>query len=414
MELLAPAGNKEKLEVAYHYGADAAYIGGALFNLRHQSKNTTTEELAEAANLAKSLGKKMYLTLNAFLHEDDTENLKSYLKEIKHIGLDAYIVSDLGSLAIVKEVIPDAEIHISTQASVTNSYSCKMYESLGASRIILARECSLDEIKKIRDNTSLELETFVHGAVCMAYSGRCMLSNTLNDRDANKGDCSQVCRWNFKTYIEEKTRPGEMMEVETDGNYTTILSAKDLRMAEYIHLLQGAGINSIKIEGRMKSVYYVAGVVRVYRKLLDTLNDVGIDNFEEAIRKEPVINYLEELDTISRRESDTGFYFEDKKDIKSTDKGYLKGRRLMGMIADDVDKDSGYSKINVYNTIKKGDKLIYIGRDFLNYTDENFELFTKDDEGNFYQVDQIRQIDNAYIKSSVHNFSKYDILTVEE
>ena len=214
MELLAPAGNKEKLEVAYHYGADAAYIGGALFNLRHQSKNTTIEELAECAELAKKLNKKMYLTLNAFLHEYDKNNLKEYLKEIQNLNIDAFIVSDLGVLGIVKEIIPDANIHISTQASVTNSYSCKIYESLGASRIILARELSLDEIKEIRDNTDLELETFVHGAVCMSYSGRCLLSNFLNNRDANGGECSQVCRWNFKTYIEEKTRPGEFMEIE--------------------------------------------------------------------------------------------------------------------------------------------------------------------------------------------------------
>ena len=410
MELLAPAGNKEKLEVAYHYGADAVYIGGALFNLRHQSKNTTIEELADCVKLARSLNKKIYLTLNAFLHEYDKNKLKDYLKAISNIGIDAFIISDLGILEIIKEIIPSANIHISTQASVTNSYSCKVYEHLGASRIILARELSLDEIKEIRDNTDLELETFVHGAVCMAYSGRCILSNYMNGRDANGGDCSQVCRWNFKTYIEEKTRPGEFMELEEGENHSAILSSKDLQMAEYLNLLSKAGIDSIKIEGRMKSVYYVANVVRVYRILLNLLGKVGYEEYPNAIRKEPVASYIKELSTISRRESDTGFYF-NREEMKPALKGYLKGRRLMGMI---VGQEGEYSKINVYNTINKCDSLIYIGRDFLNLKDDRFSLFIKNEEGNFFEVDIIKNIDNAYIKSGVHNFSKYDIITMEE
>ncbi|ACN83187.1 peptidase [Brachyspira hyodysenteriae WA1] len=352
----------------------------------------------------------MYLTLNAFLHEYDKNNLKAYLKEIQNLNIDAFIISDLGVLGIVKETIPEATIHISTQASVTNSYSCKMYESLGASRIILARELSLDEIKEIRDNTDLELESFVHGAVCMSYSGRCLLSNFLNNRDANGGECSQVCRWNFKTYIEEKTRPGEFMEIEEGENHSTILSSRDLQMAEYLHLLQKAGIDSIKIEGRMKSVYYVANTVRVYRILLDLLDRIGYDSYPEAIKKEPIASYLKELETISRRESDTGFYF-GRDNIKPTLKGYLKGRRLMGMISDDSEE---YAKITVYNTIKNGDDLIYIGKDFINHNDNRFKLFIKTEENEFVEVDNIRNIDNAYIKSGVHDFKKYDIITVEE
>lgn len=410
MELLAPAGNKEKLEVAYHYGADAVYIGGALFNLRHQSKNTTIEELLSCVYLARSLNKKIYLTLNAFLHEYDKNKLKDYLKEISNIGIDAFIISDLGILELLKEIIPNANIHISTQASVTNSYSCKVYESLGASRIILARELSLDEIKEIRDNTDLELETFVHGAVCMAYSGRCILSNYMNGRDANGGDCSQVCRWNFKTYIEEKTRPGEFMELEEGENHSAILSSKDLQMAEYLHLLGKVGIDSIKIEGRMKSVYYVANVVRTYRVLLNLLDEVGYEEYPQEIKKEPAASYIKELSTISRRESDTGFYF-NREEMKPALKGYLKGRRLMGMI---IGNEGEYSQINVYNTIKKGDNLIYIGRDFLNYKDDKFSLYIKNEDGIFFEVDVIKNIDNAFIKSGVHNFSKYDIITAEE
>lgn len=410
MELLAPAGNKEKLEIAYHYGADAVYIGGAMFNLRNQSKNTTLEELQECSLIASKLNKKIYLTLNAYLHEYDKKNLKNYLKEIENIKIDAFIVSDLGVLSALKNIIPDSTVHISTQASVTNSYSCNMYKKLGASRIILARELSLKEIREIRENTDLELEVFVHGAVCMSYSGRCILSNYITNRDANKGDCSQVCRWPFKTYIENENRVGELLPIEEYSNYTTILSAKDLKMAEYLHLVEEAGVDSIKIEGRMKSVYYVANVVRVYRLLLDVLSRVGINDYEEVIKKEPVISYIKELDTISRRESDTGFFFRDS-EIKPTLKGYLKGRRLMGMISG---IENGYAKVNVYNTIDIGKLLIYIGRDFLSCNDDRFSLFIKNENGDFIETKSIRNVDNAYIKSTVHELKKYDIITSED
>lgn len=410
MELLAPAGNKEKLEVAYHYGADAVYIGGALFNLRNQSKNTTIEDLKECSIIASKLGKKIYLTLNAYLHEYDKKSLIDYIKEIEDINIDAFIVADLGVLSILKDIIPDSVVHISTQASVTNSYSCNIYKSLGASRVILARELSLEEISDIRENTDVELEVFVHGAVCMSYSGRCLLSNYFTDRDANRGDCSQACRWNFKTYIEEKTRPGEFMPIEEYSNHATILSARDLKMAEYLHLIKKSGIDSIKIEGRMKSVYYVASVVRVYRILLDILDKVGIEDYVEAIKKEPIAGYIKELDTISRRESDTGFFL-DSEDIKPTLKGYLKGRRLMGMV---TDVENGYAKVNVYNSIDKNSLLIYIGRDFINRKDDRFLLYVKNENGDFIKTDSIRNIDNAYIKSSIHTFKKYDILTIEE
>ena len=211
-------------------------------------------------------------------------------------------------------------------------------------------------------------------------------------------------------YIEEKTRPGEFMEIEEGENHTTILSSRDLQMAEYLHLLQKAGIDSIKIEGRMKSVYYVANTVRVYRILLDLLDRIGYDSYPEAIKKEPIASYLKELDTISRRESDTGFYF-GRDNIKPTLKGYLKGRRLMGMISDDSEE---YAKITVYNTIKNGDDLVYIGKDFIKHNDNRFKLFIKTEENEFVEVDNIRNIDNAYIKSGVHDFKKYDIITVEE
>ncbi len=348
-------------------------------------------------------------------------------------------------------------IHISTQANVLNSESVAVYKDLGASRIILGRECSLEDIKSIREKTDLELEVFAHGAVCMSYSGRCLLSNYISSRDANGGDCVQVCRWNFKAYsnsnggnncdsnncncnsddssnhnedesmyyLEEQSRKGTFMPIEEGDNYTTIMSAKDLRMAEYLHLLNDVGVDSIKIEGRMKSVYYVANTVRVYRMLIDTLYRLGSgQEYEVMLHKEPIKSYIAELDTISRRESDTGFFMhgnsisesKDKnkqsstKPIEPTLKSYLAGRRLMAMV---VGTEEKYSKIEVYNTIKKEMPLIYISVSFLNKTDSLYKLFIKNNDGQFIEVDSVRNIDEAYLlPSSGICLTEYDIITL--
>lgn len=415
MELIAPAGNLEKLKVALVYGADAVYLGGHSFNLRNQSNNFTLEELKKGVKFAHKLNKKVYLTLNASLHEYDKNNIKDYIKELSSIDLDAFIIADIGVFSILKDIIPQANVHISTQANTTNSASCNMWKKLGANRIVMARELSLDEIKEIRNSTDIEIETFVHGAVCMSYSGRCLLSNYMTERDANKGECSQVCRWNFKLYMEEATRPGEFMEVEEEAYHTTILSAKDLQMAAYLHLLKKAGIDSLKIEGRMKSVYYVANVVRVYRKLLDVLERVGSDDYSEVIKKEPLVSYIKELNAVSRRESDTGFFLRgknNKPNIKPTLKSYLKGRRLLAIV---TALENGYAKVYVYNTIYLNNTLIYIGINFLNCYDNVYKLFIKTEDGKFVQRNNIRNVDEfAYIKSAAHNFSEYDIITSEE
>lgn len=413
MELLAPAGNKEKLETALHYGADAVYIGGSSFNLRNQSGNFGLDEIKEGVAHAHKLGKKVYFTLNAYLHEYDIKNLENYLKELKDIELDAFIVADLGVFSILREHIPNASVHVSTQANVTNSYAANMWKSLGASRIVLARELSLDEIKMIKDKTDIEIETFVHGAVCMSYSGRCLLSNYINERDANKGDCSQVCRWGFNTYIEDTKRLGQYMKVEEEDNGATILSARDLDLTKHLHLLEYAGVDSVKIEGRMKSVYYVATVVRVYRYLLDLLNRVGANNYEAALKEELPINYMNELESVSRRESDTGFYLRGRHqepEIKPTLKSYLKGRRLIGMV---TGNEGEFMKVKIYNTINENKPITYIGANFLSIVDSAQMLFVKNDLGEFTKVRSLRNVDNGvgYMKSSVHNFSKYDIIT---
>ena len=443
MELLAPAGNKQKLEVAFHYGADAVYVGGSNFNLRTKSDNFSIDDFIESIALAKKLNKKIYLTLNSYLHQRDIGNFISYLKEISQLKFDGYIVSDLGVMSLLKNIIPDSIIHISTQANVLNSESVAMYESFGASRIILARECSLSEIKSIRESTQLEIEVFAHGAVCMSYSGRCLLSNYISSRDANGGDCVQVCRWNFKTYaknscnnesincggknnddddngffIEEQSRKGTFLPIEEGDNYTTIMSAKDLRMAEYIHLLNDVGVDCIKIEGRMKSIYYVANTIRVYRILIDTLLRLGSGKeYEIALKKEPLRNYIVELDSISRRESDTGFFLSDRdneennnKAIEPTLKSYLNGRRLMAMV---IANESRYCKIQVFNTIKLSMPLVYIGISFINYNDNMYKLYIKDSDGNFIETESVRNIDDAYIlPTSNLCLTKYDIITL--
>lgn len=413
MELLAPAGNKEKLEVAFHYGADAVYIGGQSFNLRSKSDNFSMEDFAESRKIADKLGKKIYLTLNAYMHEREKKELAQYLAEIKDIKFDGYIVSDLGVLSILKKIIPYAEIHISTQANVLNSESANMYQEMGATRIVLARELTLNEIKEIRDKTDAELEVFVHGAICMSYSGRCLLSNYMNTRDANKGDCSQVCRWKFKTYyIEEESRKGEYIPIEEGHDYATILSSKDLAMARHLDELEEAGVDSIKIEGRMKSVYYVANTVRVYRMLLDTLMKTGRD-YNSVLDKEPIRSYLLELEKVSRRESGTGFFFHDKENTagaQSTMKAYLPSRRLLAMVESVEGK---YAKLRLYNTIKTKMPLVYIGKNFIHKEDNLYKLYIKDNENRFIETETLRAIDEAYISATEFNLNKYDIITLD-
>lgn len=416
MELLSPAGTKEKLEVAFHYGADAVYLGGVAFNLRNQSNNFTIDELKTSIERAEKLNKKIYFTLNAFLHEYDMGAIREYIEELKTLNINGFIVADMGVFSLLKKIIPSAEIHISTQANTTNSETCNLWASLGATRIVLARELSIDEIKRIRDNTDIELECFIHGAVCMSYSGRCSLSSHMTGRDANKGDCAQACRWNYKLYLEEKTRPGEFLEVNEDGDYSTILSAYDLNMSRHLHLLKSAGVSSLKIEGRMKSAYYVANTVRIYRKLLDCLEAVGIENYEKEICNPPYSDYIKEFDTISRRESNTGFYLSAKNknpDINPTLKGYQNGRRLMAMV---IDKYDDHAIVRVYNTIHSGDNIVVIGRDFVNYKTSNFELSLKLENNDIVPVEQIRNVDSehAIIKIKDFNLSLYDIITIEE
>lgn len=301
-ELLSPAGNFEKMETALRYGADAVYLAGQLFGMRSAADNFTVDELYRAVDYAHARQKKVYLTVNTMPHGYEYDLLRKFLTDIAHAGIDAMIIADLGVVATVKELLPDMEIHISTQASIVSAAAARAYAALGAKRLVLARELTLAEIRAIRDGlpAEIELEAFIHGSMCVSYSGRCLLANAINGRDGNRGTCTQPCRWNY-TLIEEK-RPDSRIPIEETNLGTFIMSSKDLCMIEHIPKLCESGIASLKIEGRMKSAYYTAVVTNAYRMAIDAYcaNPTGY-------RFDP--RWLEELESVSHREYGTGFFF---------------------------------------------------------------------------------------------------------
>lgn len=266
-ELLAPGGSYEKARIAFLYGADAVYAGGRGHNLRIQSRNLNDEELAALAFLARRTGKRLYVTVNSLMRQKDLDLLRPTLEYLREIEVSGIIVADPGALLLATEICPGLPIHLSTQASTTNHLSVRFWEAQGVRRINLARELSIDEVEVIRSRTSLELEVFVHGSMCVSYSGRCLLSSVMTRRGANEGHCAQPCRWSYRL-VEEK-RPGEYFPIGEDGQGSYILNAQDLCLIEDLHRLAGVGMDAFKIEGRMKGAHYVASVVRAYRRTLD-------------------------------------------------------------------------------------------------------------------------------------------------
>ena len=298
-ELLAPAGTMEKLQMALAYGADAAYLGGAQFGLRAFGGNFANEEIRAAVNLAHGVGKKIYVTVNVFPHNDDLVSLPDYLRFLADVEVDAVLVADLGVFMLAREVAPQLPVHISTQANNVNWRTVRAWQELGAERVVLARELSREEIREIRRHTDVELELFVHGAMCISYSGRCLLSSYFTGRDANRGGCAQSCRWKYA--LVEESRPGECYPIEEDARGTYIMNSKDLCLLPYLDEVVDSGIDSLKIEGRMKSVHYVASVVKAYRMALDAcLTDTSYKVREE---------WLTELEKVSHRSYTTGFFF---------------------------------------------------------------------------------------------------------
>ncbi len=340
-ELLAPAGDLERLKIALLYGADAVYIGGSLYGLRANATNFSIEDIKEGVEFAHKLNKKVYVTVNIVLHNKELKHLNSYLKELDTIGVDAIIVSDL---TVIKEALKNTnlEIHLSTQASTLNKEAAEFYKKIGVKRIVLAREMTYDDIKDIRKNVDIDLECFIHGAMCASYSGRCVLSNFLTNRDANRGGCAQICRWDFDLLDKNKNK------IEAEKDFT--FCSKDLSMIEHIKEMIDLGIKSFKIEGRMRSVYYIANVVKTYRE--------AIDNYYKGIEYNK--NHKKILDEVANRDSIVQF-FDGNSDYNCN---YYNGRMevsnqdFLGIVLDYKD---GIATIEQRNYFKKGDKVIFFG-----------------------------------------------------
>ncbi len=300
-ELLCPAGDLVRLKAAVDFGADAVYLAGQEFGMRTAAANFNTEALKEGIEYAHSHGVKVHITCNTLPHEDEIARLPQFLESINNLGADAVIASDIGTIGMVKRYAPDCELHISVQSGIVNSASANAFYEMGAKRVVLARELSLEEIEKIRKNTpdELELESFVHGAMCVSFSARCLLSSYMTGRDANRGDCAQPCRWSYS--LVEQTRPGQLFDITENEKGTYILNANDLCMAEHLDKLRNVGVDSLKIEGRAKSEYYVAVTANAYRGALDSLKGASDWKLPDWVSQE--------LSKISHRTYSTGFYF---------------------------------------------------------------------------------------------------------
>ncbi|MDQ2086918.1 U32 family peptidase [Herbivorax sp. ANBcel31] len=379
VELLAPAGSLEKLKMAIIYGADAVYLACKEFGLRAFADNFTDEDLKEGIKFSHDRGKKVYLTMNIFPHNEDIEGMPRFIEKVNSLGVDAIILSDPGVFSLVKEIAPEMKIHLSTQANNTNWVSAKFWHQNGVKRIVLARELSLKEIKQIREKLpeDLELEMFIHGAMCISYSGRCLLSNYMADRDSNRGLCAHPCRWKY--YLMEEKRPGEYLPVMEDERGTFIFNSKDLCMIEYLPDIIDSGVTSLKIEGRMKSSFYVATVVKAYRQAIDSYykGDYVFNN-----------KWLEELSKASHREYTTGFY---KNKTTSKDQiyhtsSYIREYEFVGVV-------KHYDENTKIATIEQRNRM---------YTGDEIEIVNP--EGDFFvqTIESMKDIDNQEITVAPH------------
>lgn len=393
MELLAPAGNFDKLITAVHFGADAVYFSGKNFGLRAFAGNFTDDEIEKAFEFLHKNNKKGYVTINILANDSDFETIDEYLNLLIKVKADGIIVSDLGLINYIRKNFPSINIHVSTQANITNSYSAKFLEELGVKRIVLARELNLEQIKNIHTNlNNVELEVFIHGAMCISYSGRCLLSNYLTGRDSNRGACVQACRWKY--FIREENRDDEL-PIEEDQRGTYILNSKDLCLIDYLEQLKQAGVESLKIEGRMKSDYYVASVVNAYRRAIDGYQDLNILH--------------QELEKTSHRRYTTGFMF------GSDDKEYLEDSMPVQsyiFVAKVIENSkNGRVKVEMRNRFKEGDilEILSPSDNFLKNIKINNIVDDRGEKINDVKlVQQIVEIDCPY------DLSKGDILRIEK
>ena len=364
IELLAPAGNLEKLKFAFMYGADACYIGGRNYSLRANATNFNLEEIKEACTYAHSINKKVYVTVNIVFHDEDTEGVTEYLKKLSEYKVDAIIVSDPFIIDIINNNKIDLKIHISTQASTLNYETVMFWKSLGVERVVLARELSKNEIKEIIDKTGVEVETFVHGAMCSSYSGRCVLSNYFTNRDANRGGCAQICRWEFPLY------DSKMNKIESDTMFTA--SSKDLMMASNIKEIIKIGITSLKVEGRMRSNYYVATVINTYRNIID-------DYYDNKLTDDRLNHYIKILNRVANREATVQFW--DK--LPTVEEQYYLGRNevsnqdFLGVVLD-YDEETKIVTITERNYFKTGDVVEVFGPNIDTFTFTMPDIYDED------------------------------------
>ncbi len=350
IELLAPAGNFSKLKTAINFGADAVYMGGKDFSLRAFSDNFTNEELLKAVNYAHEKGKKVYITVNIFAKNSDFIKAEEYFKYLEKIKVDGVILTDPGFIMLAKKVAPSLELHLSTQANTLNKYSTKFWEETGIKRVILARELSFNEIKEIREylNPETELEAFIHGAMCISYSGRCLMSNYFNGRDANRGECVQACRWEYE--IKEKTKDGDYYPIEQDERGTYVLNSKDLNLINYFDEMASSGICSFKIEGRMKGEYYLATVINAYRRAIDEYLKVGAGYKDNAL-------YMTELKKTFHRAFTTAYALGDNDDTVNTFGSQSNGNSKFIASVLGYDEDKKCILVEMRNRFKVGDEL---------------------------------------------------------
>jgi len=369
IELLSPAGDLERLKVTLLYGADAVYLGGKLYNLRANATNFSLEDLKEGCQFAHKLGKKVFLTLNIVFHNEDILGVNDYIRDVVEAGIDAFIVSDLAIIRYIKQHYPQVEVHLSTQASTMNYEAALFYKSMGVDRIVLARELSKDEIKEIIDKASIDIEVFIHGAMCTCVSGRCSLSNYVTNRDANRGGCSQVCRFAFTT--------------DDGSNFT--MATKDLNMARYVSELIEMNVTSMKVEGRMRSLYYLATVIGAYRKI--------IDNYYNHTLTDEVLNKQEKiLDRVANREVSTHYYLKeaDASDQYYTGRVEISNQDYLGQVID-YDRDKCLLQIKERNYFKVGDKVtLFTPGDEMTFT------VSKIYDDSYNLVDVARHPDNIY------------------
>ena len=391
VELLAPAGNFTKLKTAINFGADAVYVGGKDFSLRSFADNFTREEMAEAVKFAHSLGKKLYVTANIFAKNADMSLLEDYFKFLEEIKADAAIISDAGVVYAAKKSAPKLDIHISTQANLTNKYAVKFWREQGATRAVLARELSLEEIAEIHSFVpDIELEAFVHGAMCISYSGRCLLSNYLAGRESNRGECVQACRWNYQVRKSDELSDSGWLDIEEDGRGAYILNSKDLNMSAHLDKMAQAGVCSFKIEGRMKSEYYLATVINAYRRCIDGGYSPIIEN---------------ELLTAFHRDYTTAYAFGENAQTVNYADSQAKGG--CDYIANVIGSENGFALVEMRGRFKVGDTL-----EVLSPTDNFLKTFTVEKAYliNGEEVQDCKLVQQRYKISCPYNLKNGDIL----